>query len=66
MKYYYTLVWKDINNNDVVQFKSFLSVQALQNFIREYIKKYIKNDVKLQDLKPVDKERKIYYLDTKA
>jgi len=61
MKHYYTLVWKDVNNDDVVQFKSFITVQSLKNFVREYIK-----DVKFQNLKPVDKERKIYYLDTKA
>lgn len=65
MKHYYTLVWKDVNNDDVVQFKSFITVQSLKNFVREYIKKYIEN-VKFQNLKPVDKEKKIYYLDTKA
>jgi len=61
MNNYYTLIWKDLNNGDVVQFKSFITLENL----RVYAKEYIRNG-KLKNLRPIDKEKTIYYLDTKA
>jgi len=53
MNNYYTLIWKDLNNGDVVQFKSFITLENL----RVYAKEYIRNG-KLKNLKPVDKEKR--------
>ncbi len=54
---YYTLIWKF---NGMVNFNSFVSFEGL----KEYIKENIKNG-EIKNLKPVDDEKTIWYLDIK-
>lgn len=52
---YYTLIFKQ---NDATCFKSFISFEAL----RYYVEKYFKN-CDVSNLKPVDEELTIFYLE---
>lgn len=56
MNDYYTLIWKDINDNNVVCFKSFINYHDLRTYVKEYIK-----GGKLKNTKPIDNEKLVYY-----
>lgn len=53
---YYTLVWKDIDS--LVCFKSFTNFERLKVYVKEYIYKGL-----IKNLKSLDKEKTIYYLE---
>ena len=52
----YTLIWKDLDG--LVCFKSFTEFEKLKIYVKEYIYKGL-----IKNLKSVDKEKTIYYLE---
>ena len=56
MNNYYTLIWKDLNNNKVVNVKSFTDFEKL----RIYVKQYIRGG-KMKNTKAIDDDKQIYY-----
>lgn len=53
---YYTLIWKDLNNNKVVNFKSFVTFEQLKIYVKNYIR-----GAKMKNLKCIDNEKTIFY-----
>ena len=53
---YYTLVWKDLDG--IVCFKSFTTFEKLKVYVKEYIYKGL-----VKNLKSLDNEKTIYYLE---
>lgn len=60
MNNYYTLIWKDLNNNKVVNFKSFTTFENLITYVKEYIK-----GGKMKNTKAIDEDKQIYYCEVK-
>ena len=56
MNEYFTLIWKDLNNNKVVNFKSFITLEQLKIYVKEYIK-----GAKMKNTRAIDKDKTIYY-----
>ena len=56
MSDYFTLIWKDLNNNKVVNFKSFITLEQLKIYVKEYIK-----GAKMKNTRAIDKDKTIYY-----
>ena len=53
---YYTLIWKDINNNMMVNFKTFTNFEKLKTYVKEYIKGGL-----LKNTQSIDAEKTVYY-----
>ena len=56
MNTYYTLIWKDLNNGGVVNFKSFIEFESLRIYVKEYIK-----GGKMKNTKAIDNKRFFHY-----
>lgn len=52
----YTLIWKDVNNNMVVNFKTFTDFEKLRTYVKEYIKGGL-----MKNTQSIDKEKMVYY-----
>ena len=56
MSNYYTLIWKDLNNNGAVNFKMFIDFEKLRIYVKEYIR-----GGKIKNTKAIDQDKTIYY-----
>ena len=52
----FTLIWKDLNNNKVVNFKCFTDFEKLRIYVKEYIK-----GGKMKNTNAIDEDKAIYY-----